>query len=422
MTRRRKPFNYFNIFFLTILIGVGLYLNYYIVPNVQPPGFPTSTPTRSPEAYLTEAQQLFEQGKLAQSIDAYQQAVKVNPSDASAYIALARVQVWSGHFADAQISAENALLLNQDHSMAHAVRGWALAAQKDYLNAEASLKRALELDPNNALAHAYYAEILTDMYYANLGGLDIIDRMSAESNVALNLGGDTVEAHRARGYVLEATGNSEEAIREYEAAVAINKSIPDLHISLGRVYRALAVYDKAVNALTTANSLNPADPTPDLIISRIYATLGEFTKAEQYAETAIKDSPTDPNLRGHLGVMYYRNSKWPEAVDTLNFAVNGGQTEEGEEIVPMQFVADTPTRVSEYYFTYGLVLVKLNRCGEALPVFQKILGTVPNDEIAVFNANEGIRLCSEALGITSTPEPVEGTPEAEATPEVTPTP
>ena len=54
-------------------------------------------------------------------------------------------------------------MLNNDNSMAHAVRAWALDFQGETLEAEASIKRALELDPNNALAHAYYAEILVDL-------------------------------------------------------------------------------------------------------------------------------------------------------------------------------------------------------------------------------------------------------------------
>jgi tetratricopeptide (TPR) repeat protein len=417
MNRRRKPFNYFNILLLTILVGVSLYLAPF-ASTVETPFNPTPTPTRPPESFITEAEQLFDQGKLEQSIEAYQQAVKADPNNAAAaYIAMARVQVWSGHYADAQTSAEDALLLNQNNSMAHAVRGWALSAQGDFLGGEASLKRALELDPNNALAHAYYAELLTDQYYNNLGGLDIIDRMSEESRVALNLGGGLLEAHRARGYVLEAVGENELAIGELEAAKAINDKIPDIYLSLGRNYRALGVYDKAVDALARADSLNPADPTPDLIISRIFATVGEFTKAEQYAEQAVKDSPSDANLHGNLGVMHYRNFNWPEAADQLAFVVNGGQTEDGVEIKPIELVANN-IRLAEYYYTYGLVLVRLNRCGEALRVFQNVLTTIPSDEISVFNANEGIRLCAQAVGTTPTSE----TGADVGTPSVTPTP
>jgi tetratricopeptide (TPR) repeat protein len=306
-------------------------------------------------------------------------------------------------------------LLNPNNSTAHAVRGWALEFQGNFLEAEAAIKRALELDDKNALAHAYYAELLADQYLNGTGPLDVIDKMSAESQVALSLAPGLLEAHRARGYVNEAVGNNEAAIREYEAAVDINKNLANLHLALGRVYRTLGVYDKAVEALNRANTLNPSDPTAVYLISRVYATVGEYAKAEQYAQQAIKISPADANQHGNLGVMYYRNFKWPEAATELALAVNGGNDTEGVEIKPIELAASAG-RIVEYYFTYGLVLVKLDRCGEALPLFQKLLSTVPTDEIAVFNANEGIRLCSIAAG---TPQPTEA---ETGTPEVTPTP
>lgn len=425
MNKRRKPFNYFNIIGLVAMIGFVMYFGVVIGPDVQSSFLPTPTVTRSPESFVTEAKQFFDQGKMPQAILSYEQAVRAMPNDPSIYIDLARTQVWAGKPMDAQTSAENALLLNPNNPMAHAARGWALVAQRDFLNSEISIKRALELDPNNALAHAYYAELLADQYSEGSGPFDVLTKMSEESKVALSLAPGLLEAHRARGYVYEVTRNHEDAIREYELAVNFNKNIADLHISLGRSYRALEVYDKAINSFTAANQLNPSDPLPLFYISRVLATVGDFPKAEQYAQQAVKNNPTDTNLRGNLGVMYYRNSQWPKAADELSLAVNGGKDAEGVAIQPFELVANT-TRVSEYYFTFGLVLVKLNRCGEALPIFQKLLSVVRNDEIAVYNANEGIRLCAVAADATTAPG--SGTPSAELsgtpveTPVVTATP
>jgi hypothetical protein len=70
-------------------------------------------------------------------------------------------------------------------------------------------------------------------------------------------------------------------------------------------------------------------------------------------------------------------------------------------------------RIAEYYYIYGLALVKQNRCGDAIPIFQQLLTQVPDDAIATDNANEGLRICSENIGVTPSPEP---TVEAEATP------
>ncbi|GAB4428524.1 MAG: hypothetical protein Kow002_17360 [Anaerolineales bacterium] len=401
MNRRRRRPNWFRIIFLSILIGVGLYINQFIIPNTASPFVPTPTATRDPEAYVAEAQVLFEEGKLLQSVDTYKKAIQSRPNDPTLFVEMARVQIYAGLYDDAQISAEDALLLNPNNSMAHVMRAWALDFQGEYLAAEAAIGRALELDPNNALAHAIYVEILVDSYLGGTGTFEGLEKAAEESRIALDLAPNALESHRARGYILEATANYEEAIREYEAAIAINPNIADLHLALGRNYRVLGVYDKAIEEFTRANALNPSDPTPDLLISRTYATVGEYAKAAQYAETAMRDDPTNPNLRGNLGVMYYRNFQWPEAIEELKLATSGGATENNEPIEPIPLVNDA--RIAEYYFTYALVLARLNRCGEALQIAQQIQTRVPQDEIAVANAQETINICQTNLAVTPSP-------------------
>lgn len=402
MNRRRRRINWFRIAVLILLIAAGVYLDRVIIPSVPQPFVPTATPTRDPESFVVEAATLFEEGKLLQSIESYTQAIQVRPDDPTLFISRARVQIYAGQYADAQTSSEDALLLNPNNSMAHVMRAWALDFQGDYLAAESAIKRALELDPNNAMAHAIYVEILIDSYLAGTGTFEGIEKAAEESRVALDLAPNSLESHRARGYILEATANYEEAIGEYQEAIAINPNIADLHLALGRNYRVLGVYDKAVEEFTRANALNPEDPTPDLYISRTYATIGEYAKATQYAETAANDNPVDSNLRGNLGVMYYRNFQWPEAVEQLKLVVAGGATEDNQPIEPIPLVNDT--RIAEYYFTYALVLARLNRCGEALQVAQQIQARVPADEIAVANAQEVVKICEQNLATTPTPE------------------
>jgi len=413
MNRRRRRVNWFWVTILLMMIAAVVYFDRYVAPDIQTPFVPTATATRDPESFISEAEALFEQGKLLQAVDAYKEAIRSRPDDPASYIALARVQVYVGQYEEAQTSAENALLLNPNNSMAHAVRAWSLDFQGDFLAAEAAIKRSLEIDPNNALAHAYYAEILVDSYVSGSGPFDSIELAAEASRVALSLAPDTMESHRARAYVLEATGNYEEAIREYQAAVNTNENIPDLHLSLGRNYRALGVYDKAIEEFTRSNALNPSDPMPDLFISRTYATVGEYAKAAQYGEQAIKDNPVDANLHGNLGVMYYHNYQWPEAAQELALAVYGGTLGEDQIIEPLPL--GNNARVVEYYFTYAIVLARLNHCSEALQISQRILGTIPSNELAVFNANEAIQLCGENL--EDPPTATEPPPEETVTPE-----
>ncbi len=423
MNRRRQHFNWFRIIILTLLIAAGLYLDRYVIPAAPSLFEATPTATRPPEAYLTEAQTLFEQGKLLQSIQAYQQAISVKPNDPAIYVALAQVQVFNGNYKDAQASAENALLLNPNNSMAHAVRAWALDFQGNTLEAEASVKRALALDGNNAVAHAFYAEILVDE------GQETIPKAIDESKLAQALAPDTLITHRARGYILEATQNYEDAVREYQEAIAINKNIPDLHLQLGINYSALGINDQAVTEFNAANALNPSDPMPDYLTSRTYAMVGEFAKAMQYAETAVTDEPTSARYHGNLGVMYYHRALFADAVKELSLAVNGGITSEGQKVEPIELIPNAP-RVAEIYFTYALVLAKVGRCGDTLQVAQVVEARVPTDDIAVTNVNEAITTCQQNLAASSSTRapaaasaetPSAATPSPEL-PSLTPTP
>jgi tetratricopeptide (TPR) repeat protein len=410
MTRRRPRINWFWVFALLILITIGVYFDRVVLPTVPPPFIPTPTATRDPESYVAEAEILFKQGKLLQSINTYEQAIQNKPNDPTIYVSLARVQVFYGQYKDAQTSAEDALLLNPNNSMAHAVRGWALDFQSDFLASEAAIKRALDLDPNNAIAHAYYAELLVDQYLSNTGPFDVVQKAIDESNVAKSLAPNSLEAHRARGYVLEATANYEESLREYQAAAAINDNIADLHFHMANNYRAMSVYDKAIEEYTRANALNPADPSPNLYISRTYATVGEYAKAVQYAEQALNADPSNPRLHGNLGVMYYKNVDWPEAEKELAIAIKGGTTENGVTVKPVELVNDG--RTPEFFFTYGLTLVNLHRCSEAIPLFQFILSKVPGDDLAVYNAEEGLKQCQQSL---NNPQPT-ALPQVASTP------
>jgi len=390
MNRRRRRPNFFGWAILILVVLFGYYFDQVYITQIDNPFEATPTPTRSPESFVAEAEDLFKAGKLVPAIDAYQQAIVSAPQDSSLFVALARVQVFAGLYEEAQKNAENALLLSSNNALAWGVQAWALDFQ-DGGNAEAlvSIQKALDLDPNNALINAYDVEILID------SGFDGVEKAIDRSKVALALDPDIVETHRARALLLEATGNYEEAIAEYQAAIDINPNLSILHIGQGLNYRILQVYDKAIEAFTKANALNPSDPLPDLYISRTYATIGEYAKALQYAETAVQDRPDSASLRGNLGVLYYRNFRWPEAIQQLGYTIYGGTTEDGVEIEGIPLVNDP--LVAEYYFTYGLALARTNQCGEALQIAQMLQSRVPTDEYATSAADEINNICSENL-------------------------
>lgn len=416
MTRRRKRPNFFGWTVFGLVVLFGYYLNQVYLPAQPNPFEATPTATRSAESLVTEAENLFRNGKLLQSIDAYQAAINASPQNPALYIEIARVQMWAGQYEEAQENAENALLLNPNNSMAHAVLAWALGFQGNNSDAMTAIETAIELDSENAIAHAYRVEILIDSQ-----SFDNIATAADVSRTALALAPDAIETRRARAYLLEATANYEEAVQFYREAIEVNPYIPILHMELGRNLRFLEVYDEAIKEFTLANTLSPSDPEPDLFISRTYATIGDYAKAIQYAEQAVKERATDPNLRGNYGVMLFRNFLYQQALEQLGLAVRGGKSEDGLPIVGLSLTSSV--RSVEYYYTYGLALARTNQCGEALKISQQIQAGVPTDENAVFAAEEMVRICEENLANPpeDTPAPT-GSEETIEAPTETPAP
>jgi tetratricopeptide (TPR) repeat protein len=393
-TRRANPWK---IIFLVVVIGALVYFNRVVAPTMPQPFLPTPTETQSPEAIVNQAEQLYSEGKLTQAVAAYKQAIIAAPGNPAYYIELARMQVYAGQYEEAQKSAENALLLNQDNSQALAVKAWALYYMNKYDDAETVINQAIKLDENNATAYAYYAEILVGR-----GNFEDIEKAINISQKAAQLAPNTMETHRARGAVLIATANYEEAVNEYKTAIAMNDKLWDLHYLLGVAYRILGEYDLAQQEMLAAIAFNPKNPDIPTDLSRTYATQGQFGKAVQYAEQAVKLDPSNARLHGNLGFMYYKNGDYDKAIGSLTLALRGGTAASGEKVEGLPL---TPGRVAEYYSVYGLALARRGRCADAVPVFEFILQNTPAEDVAAYNAGEGNDFCMQAANGKAVPTP-----------------
>lgn len=414
MRQRRPRINWFLIMVVVVLIGIVTYVDRFILPTAQSPFVATLTATRDPESYIADAESLFADGKLLQAIDSYLEAIRIKPDDSSFYIALARVQVFAGKYDEALVNAENSLLLNPNNSMAHAVRAWAMTQKGDYVAADNSLQEALRLDPTNGIIQAYKSFLYGKMFENNAGPyVDPIGVAIEASQAAVSLAPNSLEARWARAYILQITDNREQAVQEYLLAIQINPNISEIHLELGVTYRGLGVIDSALQQYTLANTLNPSDTRPYLYSSRALASIGEYAKAAQYAESAVANDPTDPYLRGNWGFMLYKDFDWPNAMIQLSLAVNGG-TNEDDQIVQPQPLTGGDTRIAQYFYVYAILLAKNSRCGEALPITQLLLTTVPNDADAAYNVDYVQQLCAQSIGTPSL--------QPSVTPENTPSP
>jgi tetratricopeptide (TPR) repeat protein len=355
--------NPFRIWLWIGLIVIAVWAGTQINKGAAKPMFEaTPTPTRAVRSYLMEAQTYVDVGRLddpasdEDAIGAYQLAVQVDPTDAAAWSALARLQAYSSallstdqqrydRLQEALVSASKAVELTPDDSHALAIQAFVLdwnassnlitsEERTAYLNdAEQVAARAYNLDPQNALALAFYAEVLLDQQRWSQA------QQFAEQAVTLDP--QSMDTHRVLATVLEYFGQYRASIEEYQRAVDLAPNFTFLYLRIGYGWRNLGnkvddpelakpLYENALTYFDRAAKINEQlgiqDPQPFIAIAKTYTQMGEFFVAAPNAQKALKFDPTDPNSYGLLGGIYVKAKNYEYAIPTLQCPVEGCTT------------------------------------------------------------------------------------------------
>ncbi|MBX3003627.1 MAG: tetratricopeptide repeat protein [Anaerolineales bacterium] len=413
-----------------VLIMVGLSaLRGIQAGEIEPLFLPTATPTRSATSYREEGTAFFNAGNLDAAIDAYQDALAVNPGDYVGWTELARIQTYSAslltqdrrrtRMAEARQSIDSAVAIAPQDSMANAVRAFvynwsgssaANAAERQAYISEASTAAilAVQFDNRNVLAQAYQAEILVDQQQ--------YDQAHQRIELAVALEPNSMDTRRIYAYVLEASGAYSAAIEQYKLAAELAPNLTFLYISIGQNYRQLGLHDQALEYFDRAATINKVlgvtDPLPYIAIAKTYARDGEFFAAARNAEQAVALDPTNPDLYGQLGDIYFRSRNYEGSIPVLLCAVRGCTAEQNQQ----WGVAVTGMPLSDstlhYYNTFGSVLAALDYCEDAFPILEAVRASFSHDPISMAIVDENFQVCAN-LAARSQPT---ATPQPEASP------
>lgn len=370
----------------------------------------TPTATRAPNSYLQEGIAAFEAGDLQVAIDAFQDALAVDPENVAVLTDLARIQTYSARLLtpgqqvarleEARINIDRAIELDPLDSNAHAVRALALdwsasiAAEnaeerQNYLiDAGQAATRALQLDSQNVLALAYQAEVLIDQQQWVQA-----EQIAAE---ALNRDPNLMDTNRVYALVLESTGAYSAAIEYYKEAARINPNLTFLYISIGQMYRQLLLYDEALDFFDQAAQINETlgigDPLPYIAIAKTYSRDGQFFAAAINAERAIAIDPENPDVYGQLGIIRFRARNYEGAIPVLQCAVEGCTAADNAEFGMSVDSLPLANGSLEYYLTYSSVLSAFGVCDLAEPLFAEVRDLFSEDaiSIAVIAENQAI--------------------------------
>ncbi len=441
---KSNPYRILLLFIFIIAIGwfvtqVGIGPDY----RFQPAFMATPTPTRTADSFLMEADAHFSAGVVSDiekvdAIEAYHQALELEPDNALAWAELARLQTYSSsllptqegkiaRMEEARTSIERAVALAPDDSTVKAIQAlvldWSASvavdreqAQKWLIEAEQVAGYAYNLDPNNYLALAFYAEVLLDQQKWS--------QAEQHARTAVELAPGVMDTHRVYATVLETFGQYRVAIEEYEKAAAINPNLTFLYINMGLNYRTLAVrsdnpdsakliYEQALQYFSRAADINEAngvlDPVPYIAIAKTYAQMGEFFIAGINAQKALRLDPTNPVTYGQLGDIYRRARNYESAELMLECVVLGCTQQRAQEIVDeLELIIDIPGPVEKlaltndeagwFYAMYGSTLAALSRpndneCDDALEVMDQVRQTFPDNVLLMGLVEENEAIC-----------------------------
>jgi tetratricopeptide (TPR) repeat protein len=453
MGRRSNPWRI--LIYLALIAGGVLLTRMVETGRVKRPLSPTPVPTRSSRSFSEEGKAFFSAGDMGSAIEAFEQAVNVDPDNGRLWAELARIQTYSSELEtnyerrriklDAAItSIDLAAVLAPEDSFVHAVKAFvydwsAIARETDVernqlLNeAEIAAFQASEFDPEDPLSIAYRAEILTDQQeWAQ--ALDLAEQAVGVIEGRVDQYGDlAMDIYRVYGTVLESLGLYRSAIEQYARAAAITPNLTFLYLRIGVNYRELFEFDKALENFNLAAQINAQlnaelqdqDPVPYIAIGKTYSQQGEFFAAAINMARALAINPTDPDLYGRLGIVYYKARNYESAIPVLHCAVEGCGQEESTAILCDLGYADcttpgenggssvvglllAPSSV-EYYYTYASALayysgteIAPNGCSMAELIHEDLLSQFGVDAIVTAIVAENRTICRESAALPIT--------------------
>ena len=446
---KKQGSSIYRLFFIIVMILGGIWLIRQVEQGeVKPLFLPTPTPTRTADSYALEGDAHFIAGDMNSAIIAYQEATRVNPGNAEAWAELARIQAYSSallttdnaqreRLQEALESANRAVEVAPDDSLAHAIRAFALdwnanptlieerQVQAYLTEAEQEAVRALQLDNTNTLALAFYAEILVDQQKWNQAEQYILQALERDPSL--------MDVHRVYAYVLESFGQYNQAIQEYDLAISITPNLTFLHLRAGANYRRLAfgslnaetatsLYERSLEYFAKAAGINDQlgiqDPIPYLSIARTYSQMGEFFIAARNVQKALEFQPENADVYGQLGIIYFKSRNYEGSIPALKCAIRGCTAEESCDGRGGCGPNDTPAEVTGlalspntvvYYYTYGSVMAALSRpqnnmCPEAMSIFAEVKQAFGSDPDIAGIISSGEIICS-SLGVTEASVP-----------------
>src|SRR5260221_36398 len=199
---------------------------------------------KTKEQWLDEGNVLYGLKRYGEALAAYDQAIRLDPNLAMAYVNKGNVLSDLKHYGEALAAYDQAIRLDPNLAMAYVNKGRALNELKRYGEALAILDQAIGLDPNNAFAYA------TKGYALN--GLNRYWEALAAYDQAIGLDPNNAFAYLNKGNSFYYLKRPWEALADYDQAIRLDPTLALAYHNKGNVLNDLKRYGEAKAAYSQA--------------------------------------------------------------------------------------------------------------------------------------------------------------------------
>ncbi len=247
-----------------------------IPQNTSPSLYSASQQTK--EFWLDTGRIFLERKDYQSALEAYKQAIFLDPNDADAYANKSEALFRLESYKEALRASEQAIQLDNNLAKAWTNKGVALSNFKRYDEAIDAYDQAIRLDPNNAPAYYNKGNALND--------LKRYDEAIAACDQAIRLDPNYAPAYMGKGAALGNLKRYDEALAAFDQAICLDPNYARAYSNKGIALGKLKRYDEAIDVYDQAIHLDPNLAMAYNNKALAFDQLGKLDDAKQCREKA----------------------------------------------------------------------------------------------------------------------------------------
>jgi len=190
----------------------------------------------------------------------------------------------------------------------------------DTATAIASLEKAVGATPGSAEAHLLLAQAYYRAQRKDEATKEFMAGLSLDAQAALPLETKDVDELMQVGNAHASLGQFDEALKVYQAVLALKPDKAAAHTNIGVVYYQAGRLDEAVTELKKALEIDPKDAETEYMLGAAYVQQQKLDDAETAFNQAIALKPELAAAYTGLGNVYLARKNTDKAVSTLQQA------------------------------------------------------------------------------------------------------